>query len=126
MLLCSNALFVVARSICRAHSYQVPAEPKAGAYWPDDRYDHFRNLAARCYTLAVSSMRVRPPMEAGGCLGGPGSEARSYWVTMSTRDAADFKCSKCGGRYKVVRVKAEPQPPSGWCTAKFVKSRSPL
>ena len=54
----------------------MPAESKAGTYWSDDRYDHFRNLAARCYTPAVPGMRARPPMEAGGRLGGPGSEAR--------------------------------------------------
>src|SRR5262249_3665831 len=75
-----------------------------GGMWSDDRYGHFRNLAARCSTPAVPGMRARPPMEAGGCLGGPGSEARSYWVKMSSRDVpADFKCSKCSAHYKVVR-----------------------
>src|SRR5262249_53869412 len=39
---------------------------------------------------------------------------------------AHFKCPKGSARYKVVRVKTEPSPPTGWCTAKFVKSRSPL
>src|SRR5262249_48851931 len=75
-----GCFFESRRGICREpHSYQVPAEAKAGAYRSDDQYGHFRNLAARCYTLAVPGMRARPPMETGGCLGGPGSEARSHW-----------------------------------------------
>ena len=100
----------------------MPAQPKADAYWSDDRYGHLRNLAARCYTPAVPGMRARPPMEAGGCLGGPGSEARSYWVKMSSRDVpADFKCSKCSAHYKVVRVNAEPQSPNWLVHCKVCK-----
>ena len=112
-----------ARWICREpHSYQVPAQPKAGAYWSDDRYGHFRNLAARCSTPAVPGMRARPPMEAGGCLGGPGSDARSNWVKMSSRNVpADFKCPKCSAHYKVVRVKAEPQSPNRLVHCKVCK-----
>ena len=61
-------------------------------------------------------------MEAGGRLGGPGSEARSYWVKMPSRDvSADFKCSKCGARYKVVRVKAQPQSPNRLLHCKVCK-----
>ena len=77
-------------AICREpHSYQVPAEPKAGAYWSDDRYGHFRNLAARCSTPAMPGMWADPPMEAGGRLGGPDSEARSYCLNAhSERGAA--------------------------------------
>jgi hypothetical protein len=50
------------------HSFHVPAEAQAGAYWSDDRYGHFRNLAARCSTPAVPGMLACPPMETGGRL----------------------------------------------------------
>ena len=53
------------------HRNQMPADKAASTDRPDDRYGHFRNLAARCSTPAVPSMRARAPMEAGGRLGGP-------------------------------------------------------
>ena len=70
----------------------------------------------------MPGMWADPPMEAGGRLGGPGSEARTYWVKMSSRDVpADFKRSKCSARYKVVRVKAEANSPNWLVHCKVCK-----
>ena len=55
-------------------------------------------------------MRADPLVEAGGRLGGPGSEARPYCLKAFLRSfySVALKCSKCSAHQKAVRNRVTP------------------